>query len=211
MTEQVTEQDSATSGADETSVDTASEATATSADENALGDAGKKALDAMKAKWKQAEQQAKDTAAQLAAIQAKLDGTEAEHQKAIEAQKVRDEALKVANERIASAEIRAIAAGVLNDPADALAYISPSSFEVADDGSVDSESIRAAITDLISKKPYLAAQGNRFQGSADGGARKAASPKSVDEQIADAERAGDHKAASRLRAAQLLDIRNQTQ
>jgi len=164
--------------ADQTSVDTAADtstttadATATDADAAALGDAGKKALDAMKAKWKDADKLAKDNAAALAALQAKLDGKEAEHTAAQQAQRVKDEALAAANQRILKAEIRAAAAGKLTDPADALAYIDLSSFEVGDDGSVDSDAIGSAISDLISKKPYLAAQGGRFQGSADGGAR----------------------------------------
>lgn len=176
MTEEATTQET---GADETSVDTASteQGTATDAStdqqgEAALGDAGKKALDAMKSKWKEADRLAKENAAALAALQAKLEGKESEHQQALEAQRVKDEAIAAANQRILSAEIRAAAAGKLNDPSDALAYIDPTSFEVGEDGSVDSAAISAAIADLVTKKPYLAAQGSRFQGSADGGARK---------------------------------------
>lgn len=180
MTQGTTEATTETAG--QTSADTSTEATSTTADaatadattegEAALGDAGKKALDAMKAKWKDADKLAKDNATALAALQAKLDGKESEHQQTLEAQRVKDEAIAAANKRILSAEVRAAAAGKLNDPTDALAHIDLSSFEVSDDGAVDSDAIGAAITDLISKKPYLAAQGGRFQGSADGGARK---------------------------------------
>lgn len=169
-------------GVDETSVDTASTDTGSATetgteqkangDEAALGDAGKKALDAMKAKWKAAEQAAKERDAKIAELEAKVNGTEAEYQKAQEAQRVKDEALQAANRRILKAEVRAAAAGKLNDPADALAHIDLSSFEVGDDGAVDSDAIGSAISDLISKKPYLAAQGSRFEGGADGGARK---------------------------------------
>jgi hypothetical protein len=163
---------------DETSVDNApeaeptTEAPATGADEAALGDPGKRALDAMKAKWKEAEKSAKEAAAKIAELEARVNGTEAEHKAAQEAQRVKDEALAAANQRILKAEVRAAAAGKLNDPADALAYIDLSSFEVSDDGSVDSDAIGSAISDLITKKPYLAAQGSRFQGGVDGGARK---------------------------------------
>jgi hypothetical protein len=172
--------------ADQTSADTATDTTAsattvtadtsaTDADAAALGDAGKKALDAMKADRKKARDEAAAEKARADALQAKLDGTEAEHTKTLEAQRVKDDALAAANNRILSAEVRAAAAGKLNDPADALAYIDLSSFEVGDDGSVDTDAIGAAVSDLISKKPYLAAQGGRFQGSADGGARNDAS------------------------------------
>lgn len=174
MADEATMQDTAP-GVDETSVDTTPDATPDTPDavdgEATLGDAGKKALDAMKAKWREADRTAKENAAALAALQARVDGNEAEHQKSLEAQRVKDEALAAANQRILSAELRAAAAGKLNDPADALAYIDLSSFEVGDDGAVDADLIASTIHDLITRKPYLAAQGSRFQGSADGGAR----------------------------------------
>jgi hypothetical protein len=179
MSETTTESTTETAG--ETSADTSSqaetataEATATTEATEALGDAGKKALDAMKAERKAARDAAATEKARADALQAKLDGKEAEFTAAQEAQRVRDEALEAANQRILKAEIRAAAAGKLNDPADALAYIDLSLFEVGDDGSVDSDAIGSAVSDLISKKPYLAAQGQRFQGSADGGARNEA-------------------------------------
>lgn len=176
MAEEVTDSTTPDAAA-ETSGDSAttpppSEPATDSGDEAALGDAGKKALDSMKAKWKDADKLAKENAAKIAELQAKIDGTEAEHAKAQEDQRIKDEALAAANQRILKAELRAAAAGKLNDPADALAYIDLASFEVGEDGAVDSDAIGSAISDLISKKPYLAAQGGRFQGSADGGARK---------------------------------------
>jgi hypothetical protein len=173
------EQDTTTEAAAESTGDS-TEATATEATtetqategETALGDAGKKALDAMKAKWKAAEQQAKDTAARLAELEAKAAGTEAEHKAAQEAQRVKDEALAVANDRILKAEVRAAAASKLTDPQDALRFLDLSDFEVGSDGEVDASQVAKAIDDLIASKPYLAAQGGqRFQGSADGGAR----------------------------------------
>jgi len=141
---------------------------------DALGDAGKKALDAMKQKWKDAEKARKAAEAASAALQAKIDGTEAKHQQDLEQQRMRDEALSKANTRILKAEVRAQAAKKLSDPSDALLYLDLSSFEVGEDGEVDSAEIAAAIDDLISNKPYLAAQGgDRFQGTGDGGARNA--------------------------------------
>lgn len=137
-----------------------------------LGDAGKKALDAMKAERKAARDEAATAKAERDALQAKLDGKEAEHAAAQEAQKVRDEALAAANERILKAEVRAAAAGKLADPQDALRFLDMSEFEVGKDGEVDASLIAKAIDDLVTTKPYLAAQGGqRFQGGADGGAR----------------------------------------
>lgn len=116
----------------------------------------------------------RDRVKELEAELAKLQGREAEHEKTLAEQKVRDDALAAANQRILAAEVRAQAAGKLQDATDALAYIDLSSFEVGDDGSVNTDAIAKAVADLITQKPYLAAQGGRFQGDADGGPRKEA-------------------------------------
>lgn len=142
----------------------------------ALGDAGKKALDAMKAARNEAKAEAKRVADEFAAFKAQAEGKEAEYNASVEAQRVKDEALAAANDRIKRAEIRAAAAGKLNDPKDALSFLDLSTIEVNDDGEVDGDAVSAAINDLIKSKPYLAAQGKRFEGEADGGARKETGP-----------------------------------
>lgn len=179
MSETTTE--STTETASETSADTSTEtasATETTGTEGeaALGDAGKKALDTMKAERKAARDAAAAEKARADALQAKLDGKEAEFTAAQEAQRIKNEALAAANERILKAEVRAAAAGKLANPALALKLIDLSSLDVGDDGEVDTDAIAAAIDDLITKEPYLAAQGGkRFQGTADGGARNGSS------------------------------------
>jgi hypothetical protein len=140
----------------------------------ALGDPGKKALDTMKAAKKAAEQRARDLETQFAEFKAKAEGREAEFKADQERRSIEAEALSKANTRIKKAEIRAAAAGRLNDPADALRYLDLDEFEVGEDGEVDTSAVQEAIERLISTKPYLAvAQGTRFQGNADQGARKA--------------------------------------
>lgn len=110
-------------------------------------------------------------------LKAQIEGREKEFQAEQERRKVEADALQKANERILQAEIRAAAAGKLNDPSDALRYLDLSSFEVGDDGAVDTEAVSKAIADLTETKPYLAAQGGkRFQGSADGGTRNEDGP-----------------------------------
>lgn len=206
MADEVTENtDAATETSGDSATTEAPQESATDAGEANLGDAGKKALDAMKAKWKAAEQAAKERDATIAELQAKINGTEADHAKAQEAQRVKDEALAAANARILKAEVRAAAAGKLNDPADALAHIDLTSFEVGEDGDVDTDAIGSAISDLISKKPYLAAQGGRFQGSADGGARND-TKKSTAELAAEAAAKGDIRASMALKADQLMEL-----
>lgn len=146
----------------------------TDAGKQDLGTAGKQALTRMKAERKAANDRARKAEQELATERAKAEGREAEHQASLEAQKVRDEALAVANTRILKAEIRAAAAQRLADPQDALRFIDLSEFEVDSDGNVDADAIATAIADLIEKKPYLAAQGKRFEGSADAGVRNGA-------------------------------------
>jgi hypothetical protein len=130
------------------------------------------AYEAEKTKRKEQDTALRDLQAKFAALEAKEAGKEAEFAAAQEAQRIKDEALGAANQRILKAEVRAAAAGKLNDPADALRYLDLSEFEVGSDGEVDSAAVTAAIETLISTKPYLAAQGGqRFQGTADGSAR----------------------------------------
>lgn len=143
---------------------------------DALGDAGKRALDAMKQKWREERDKRKALEAQLSqSTPAPADGTP--DADTIRAQATR-EALSKANERILKSEIKAAAAGKLADPTDALALLDLSQFEVNDSGEVDASEIADAIEDLISRKPHLAAKAvRRFQGTADGGAaRKASGP-----------------------------------
>lgn len=166
---------------------------------DALGDAGKQALDRMKAERKAAREQAAAEKARADALQAKLDGKEAEHQAEQQKRQVEADALAKANARIVRSEVKAAAKGVLADPADAYKFLDLDKFEVGDDGEVDDKAIAAALDDLISKKPYLAVQdGKRFQGTADGGARKESS-KSIDDQIAEAEKARNFQLAIALK------------
>lgn len=150
-----------------------------------LGDAGKAALDSMKAKWHAARDQLKpwrelarefDLTPEQARELLEQRTKGAEEPDAVDADKVRREAraeaLKAANDRIVRSEVRAAAAGKLTDPADALVYLDLDSFEVDDDGNIDEDAVADAIADLIKRKPYLAAQGGkRFQGNADTGPR----------------------------------------
>ena len=137
-----------------------------------LGDKGKKALDAMKSKWKEADRLAKEQGAELAALRAAAEGREAEHAATVEAQKVREDALNKANERILKSEIRGAAKGELANPEDALVFLDLSQIEVSEDGAVDSGAVEEAIKALLVERPYLAAQGERrFTGTVDSGPR----------------------------------------
>ena len=148
------------------------------APDDALRDAGKQALDRMKAERNAAKADAKTARTELEALRAAaaLKDKPAEEQ-ALETARseARAEATKAANARIVKSELRLAAKGVLADPADALAFINLDDFDVNEDGDVDADAFTAAIAELIERKPHLAAgKPNRFDGGADQGARKAA-------------------------------------
>lgn len=173
MSEQLTATDEVQTDSVDVETEQHSEPTDTDQQQvDGLGDAGKKAIDAMKAERNQARDEKKRLQAELDALRAAAEGREAEHKAEIERQQVKDEALAEANMRILKAEVRAGAAGKLADPTDALQFIDLSSFEVSNDGVVDTAVIAQAIEELLKGKPYLAAQGgSRFQGDADSGPR----------------------------------------
>lgn len=170
--------------ADATSTDTQDEVQATEPEqqettstegESALGDAGKQALDRMKQERTAARAEAKAAKDALEALQAQLalKDKPAEEQ-AIEQAKAeaRAEATTAANKRILRSELKALATGKLADPADAHLYINLDDFTVDDNGDVDSDALTDAITDLLEKKPHLAAaKQTRFDGDADQGAK----------------------------------------
>lgn len=61
-----------------------------------------------------------------------------------------------ANQRIVRAEVRAVAAELFEDPADAPLFVDLSKFDVDDDGSVDEDEIRDELKALLARKPHLA-------------------------------------------------------
>ena len=150
----------------------------------ALGDAGKQALDRMKEQRNAARAEARAFKALGMTpdqIKALLDTQKGEGDQPDADAIRRDaerEATSKANQRILRSEVKAAAAGKLADPHDALTLLDLDKFEVGDDGEIDEEEIADAIDDLLKKKPYLAAQGKRFQGEADGGTRNGGQEKS---------------------------------
>lgn len=131
-------------------------------------DAGaKKALTAERTARKAAEKALNALKAELA-----LKDKPAEEQ-ALEAARAeaRTEATAKANERITRAEVKAAATGKVKNPALALKLIDTSGIDVDDDGEVDSDAVNQAIADLLEQYPELAADGSKFTGSADQGAK----------------------------------------
>lgn len=142
---------------------------------DALGEAGKKALDAMKSKWRTERDKRRELEQRLTENSTPKGDADTDQPAA---DQIRREALQAANARILKSEVKAAAAGKLADPADAFRFLDMDAFEVNADGEVDADEIADAVQELITQKPYLAAAtAKRFQGSGDGGAaRKASGP-----------------------------------
>jgi hypothetical protein len=148
-------------------------------DTDKLGDAGKKALDSMKSKWQKERDARKALEAKMAADSKPDDQQDpAEMRKQAQAE-ARAEVLK---DR-ALDKVEAKAAKLFADPEDARALLASRVDDFVDDGQVDVDAINEALTDLLSKKPHLAAAtAKRFQGGADGGARKGSQVAQLTEQ-----------------------------
>lgn len=137
-----------------------------------LGDAGKKALDAMKAKWR-AERDARKAAEDKLAAASKpkapegdavdVDDLRKQIQAEAKAEVLRDRALD---------KIEAKAAGRFKDPEDALLRLGRNVDDFIDNGSIDLDAIEDALADLLEKRPdFGVTQGEpkRFKGTGDGG------------------------------------------
>jgi hypothetical protein len=146
-----------------------------------LGDAGKQALDRMKARVREERTARKALEAQLAAARKPVNDDApdpAEVRKAAQA----EARAEVLSER-ALDKVEAKAAKLFADPEDARALLAGRVDEFVDNGKVDVEAIEEALTELLSKKPHLAAATvKRFQGGADGGARKGSGVTQLTEQ-----------------------------
>lgn len=139
-----------------------------------LGDAGKKALDSMKSKWRK-ERDARQALEAKLAEGAKKDD-QAQDPAEIRKQAQAEARAEVLNER-ALDKVETKAAKLFADPEDARALLAGRVADFVDDGQVDVEAIEDALADLLKKKPHLAAKADRrFTGSADGGARKGSKP-----------------------------------
>lgn len=86
-------------------------------------------------------------------------------------QRTRDELEPTWKKRLLRSEIRAVAAGKLADPNDAISLLDLDKFELDEDGNVDEEKVAKAITKLLEDKPYLAANGARRKVDFDAGSR----------------------------------------
>lgn len=177
-------------------------------DDPALGPAGEKALAEWKRRAKEAEQQAKDQAARLKEYEDR-DKSDAERQAdALAAATARAEQLQ---QVAVSAKVEAAAAGRFQDPLDAVEALKGGKF-LTDGGTVDTDAIEAALGDLLTRKPHWAAAqpGPRTPRPDPAQGARPGTPPDLAQQIADAEKAGDHKKALALKTQQLRELKTPT-
>lgn len=135
-----------------------------------LGDAGKQAIDRMKAE-RNAER--KRAAAAEAELENLRNAGQSEQEKAVAAARKEgeSEATKRANARLVQAEAKALAAAAkFRDPTDVIAQLGARLTEVSvDDGEVDQAALKTLVDDLAKSKTYLIETGTPAASAADAG------------------------------------------
>jgi len=176
-----------------------------------LGDAGKKALDAMKTQRAEARKERDAARAEAAAAKAELAKLRGGDKPAeVDEKAIRDAAKKEAQAEVLRDRvldrIETKAAKTFTDPEDARALLAAQAEKFIDDGEIDNDAINKALADLLKKKPHLGAQGGkRFEGSADGGARKGSNaPAQLTEQ--DLKRMAPEQIVAAREKGQLADL-----
>lgn len=125
-----------------------------------LGDAGKKALDRMKAERAEAKKTAaaeKKRADELARKVAEFeDRDKSELEKVSSRAEAAEKRAEAALSRALKAEVRALASSEFADPEDAAAFLDLSQY--AADGDIDTGGLQDALAELLERKPHLRKQ-----------------------------------------------------
>lgn len=126
--------------------------TATVEDGDTLGEAGKKALSEERTARKAAEKKLSELESEVSRLRRSNAAT-----KGTDLEALRGEVRSEMMEYIVRAEIKASAAKSFRDPSDALLFVDVPSLIPAS-GEVDSDVIAKAVSDVLSARPYLAAE-----------------------------------------------------
>lgn len=187
-----------------------------------LGDAGKQAIDRMKAERNDAQAALKAAQAELEALRV-AQMSEQERAIAVARAEAADEArtavLGDVNRRLFAAELRAAAgapipttdgkhvritdSSLLADPEVAVRLLGLGEIPVTDSGDINTEAISDAVAAFVASRPYLTASATPPAGSADQGTRTPPPVLDLNAQIVEAEAAGDWGRASALKLQKL--------
>lgn len=143
-----------------------------------------------------------------------------EQEKAIEqarreaAEAARAEVLNETSAKLFRSELRAATTNLtekaredlLAKPEYAVTLLGLDEIPVTETGDIDSEAISQAVASYVEERPYLAASATPPAGSADQGTRTPPKSKGLEEQIADAEAAGDWELVGRLKLQKLAAL-----
>jgi hypothetical protein len=184
-----------------------------------LGPEGERALGIWKDRAKTAETELKNLQRERDEALAKLaDAGKPEAEQALAAARREAEAAATATVSAAAASavakqaLLAEAKGRLADPSDAVAFLDVADFKVGADFTVDPAAIAAAVTELLGRKPHLAAKATDGAvipaptvppAGIDQGFREKDAP-SLEDQIREAEKSGDFGRAMALKSNQLF-------
>lgn len=153
-----------------------------------LGPTGERAYQAEKEKRRAATTRAREAEEERDRLKAELaklrnggDDTDKVDADAIRKQARAEARAESLTER-AMDKVEARAAKLFADPEDARALLAAKAKTFVDDDEIDVDAIDAALKELLTKKPHLAATAKRFAGGADGGARKGSSVSQLTEQ-----------------------------
>lgn len=145
-----------TDGSDGTNTDT-TDNTDTGGDAgDGLGDAGERALASERKARKAAEKAQRAAEARVAELE-RQGQTDQERAVTDAREQARREALGEVNARLVAAEVRARAAGKLANPELAARLLDLDQFVPSDGEDIDGDAIGAAIDELVTAEPYLAA------------------------------------------------------
>jgi hypothetical protein len=142
-----------------------------------LGDAGKRAIDRMKAERDEARRLLREAQAASQSTQTQntdtsdRNGRKDDDNKGKSAEDVENEIIARLTAQALRSSVREVAGAKLNDPNDALVLGNWSDMTPNEYGEFDRSAITQKLDDLIKAKPYLAKSEKKFEGSAEGGNR----------------------------------------
>lgn len=163
-----------------------------------LGEPGKAALDKERKARQEAEKRARDAEKKVTQFE---DANKSDLEKAASRAEQAEQRAQALIDRTVQAEIRAAATDSFADPSDAAAFLDLGSY-AGDDGEVDTDKIKADLADLLKRKPHLARTGRKGpKPDPSQGAKPGGTP-DLQAQITEAEKAGNHSEAIRLKRKQ---------
>jgi hypothetical protein len=174
-----------------------------------LGDAGKQAIDRMKAERNTERDKRRQLEAEIAELKKPkpVDGEQPDIQALLSIERDKIRAEQMTDKALDKIEARA--AKLFANPEDARMFLEGKVKDFVDGGKVDVAQIDEALADLLKERPYLAVAqgGKRFEGSGDGGPKgEAGKPQLTKADLERMSKAGDTDGINAARIAGQFDV-----